>query len=354
VVTPQSDQSPGPLAMPEPETVSADAARWIDAARDAHGGSLGDSPDIRLADGRLATLFFVCGHPKSGTNWVGALVNLHPLVRCRGEYRFEALRRAFDTLERQWWHVAHAGPVKAEAERCFRASIVRIMLASQWREEHHDAPGPVGSTQPERLWLGDRTPRQLGRYIAGAMNLYVVRDPRDVAVSWTHQEIREAGVNFSAPLHRSAMQQDREAFVRDPEHFLKHPERLLAHEPWVRFVARRYVNHVGVDLDIIEAARCDEIAVPTHVVRYERLHQNLQGELASMLRTLGCDATVARTPSHETRTCAGFGREDPLSFFRKGDVGEWRRYYTPQATAWFQAEAQGILERLGYVTGEGW
>jgi len=333
---------------------SAAAMRWIDGARDAHGGSLGDSPQVSLADGRLATLFFVCGHPKSGTNWVGALANLHPWVRCRGEYRFEAIRRAFDTLERQWWHVAHAGPVKAEAERCFRSSVIRIMLSSLWSEEHADDARSDSATQPQRIWLGDRTPRQIGAYIPGAMNLYVVRDPRDVAVSWTHQEIREAGVNYSAPLHRSAMEPDRDAFLRDPEFFIKHPERLFAHEPWVRFVARRYAKHVGVDLDLIDASSRGECDLPVHVVRYEHLHSDVRGELATMLRAIGLDPALARAPSHETRTRAGFGRENPTSFFRKGDVGEWRRYFTPKAESWFRAEAQPILDRLGYTDGASW
>ncbi len=354
MVTPPIDQVAPAIAYGGIAAVSAEAMRWIDGARDGHGGSLGDSPEVRLADGRVATLFFVCGHPKSGTNWVGALVNLHPSVRCRGEYRFEAIRRAFDTLERQWWHVAHTGHVKAEAERCFRSSIVRIMLASLWSEEHSDDSRSHSATEPQRIWLGDRTPRQIGAYIPGAMNLYVVRDPRDVAVSWTHQEIREGGVNYSAPMHRSAMEPDRDAFLRDPEYFIKHPERLFAHELWVRFIARRYAKHVGVDLDLIDASVRGERALPVHIVRYERLHNDVQGELASMLQAIGVDPTLARAPSRETRTRAGFGREDPTSFFRKGDVGEWRRYFTPQAESWFRAEAQPILQRLGYTSGASW
>ena len=30
--------------------------------------------------------FFVRGHPRSGTNWIGALLNLHPQINCWGEF----------------------------------------------------------------------------------------------------------------------------------------------------------------------------------------------------------------------------------------------------------------------------
>src|SRR6059058_5661183 len=48
-------------------------------------------------------LFFVRGHPRSGTNWVGALLNLHPQINCFGEFHFEDIRNAIDTLQAQPW-----------------------------------------------------------------------------------------------------------------------------------------------------------------------------------------------------------------------------------------------------------
>lgn len=312
---------------------------------------LGDSSVVELPDGRRVELFFLVGHPKSGTNWLGALVNLHPEVCCKGEFRFEALRRGFDTLERQWWHAAHAGPARDEAERCFRESVARIMLASA-----HEAPRATR--------IGDRTPRQLADYIPGAKHLYILRDPRDVLVSWTFQEVREWGVNIAAPVHASAMRPLHEAFKNNPEFFARHPERLLSHEAWVRFAARRYVNHVSADVDLIARAigsesstwprGTGELAMRVHVVRYESLHANLEREFEGVLSFLGLDPALASPPMRESRTLPGFGREDPMSFFRKGEVGDWRRYLVGPAREWFKGEAQGMLERLGLERDESW
>ncbi|MCC6659732.1 MAG: sulfotransferase [Phycisphaerales bacterium] len=301
---------------------------------------LGDSAVVQH-QGRTYRLFFLCGHPKSGTNWVGALLNLHPAIVCRGEYRFEALRQAFDRLERNWWHVAHEEPVRDEAERCFRESVCRIMLASL----HHN---------PGAAWIGDRTPRQLAAYIPGALNLYVVRDPRDVLVSWTHQEVREFGASAAAGAHAPALAVLHREFKADPAFFLRNPTRLLSSEAWVRFAAGRYARHVGGDLALIEQARAGEIDMPVREVRFEHLHADFDAERARLYGHLGLDDAAARPADRETRTAPGFESEDPMSFFRHGAVGDWVKYFTPEAKAWFKEAAGDILERLGYEKNANW
>lgn len=315
-----------------PVEVGADAAR---------PNRLGDSHVVRLGD-RTVRLFFLCGHPKSGTNWVGAVLNLHPKVVCRGEFRFEALRRAFDDLERHWWHVAHDEPVRGEAERCFRETVARLMLAAGER------------FNPRAEWVGDRTPRPLAGYIPGAPQVYVVRDPRDVLVSWAHQEVREGGPLAAAEPHRSALAADRAAFQADPAYFDRRPERLLASEPWVRFLARRMARHIGADLDFIERIRRGEHDVPLHVVRYERLHADFEGERARLYAFLGVDPGGARPGSRQTRTLPGFDAPDPAGFFRRGEAGDWRRFFTDDAKRWFREEAGGLLSRLEYESSTNW
>lgn len=301
---------------------------------------LGDGHVIRHR-GRERSLFFLCGHPKSGTNWVGAILNLHPRILCRGEYRFEALRQAFDRLERNWWHVAHDEPVRAEAERCFRETVCRIMLASL----HFN---------PEARWVGDRTPRQIAPLIPGAPQVYVIRDPRDVLVSWTHQELRENGPNIANEPHRSNLAPVREAFSADPRFFTEHPHRLLENEDWVRFAARRYVRHVEQDLEVIERAAGEQVPMPVHQVRYERLHADFDATRGDLYRFLGLDPSEARPACRETRTLPGFEGEDPASFFRKGQPGDWRAYFTDDARRWFNEEAGPLLVRLGYEQSLNW
>lgn len=321
------------LGVAERRPVAVDAAS-------AGTDRLGDGPVVHH-QGSERRLFFLCGHPKSGTNWVGAVLNLHPKVLCRGEFRFEALRQAFDRLERHWWHVAHDEPVRAEAERCFRETVCRLMLASL----HFN---------PEALWVGDRTPRQIASIIPGAPQVYVIRDPRDVLVSWTHQEIRENGPAIAQEPHRTNLASLHEAFAGDPRFFVDNPQRLLESEPWVRFATRRYVRHVEQDLDLIERAARHEIDMPVHQVQYERLHSDFEATRDRLYRFLGLDPAEARPGSRQSRTLPGFEGEDPTSFFRKGQPGDWRAYFTDDATRWFKEEAGPLLVRLGYEQDLNW
>ncbi|MFM9994395.1 MAG: sulfotransferase domain-containing protein [Phycisphaerales bacterium] len=313
----------------------------VTAGGAADAPALGDSHVVNLPD-RTVRLFFLCGHPKSGTNWVGAVLNLHPAIVSRGEFRFEALRHAFDALERHWWHVAHDEPVKTEAERCFRETVARLMLSA------------AGRFNPRAEWIGDRTPRPLAAYIPGAPQVYIVRDPRDVLVSWTHQELREGSPLSSAEPHKAKLAGVREAFRADPGLFHKHPEKLLSSEPWVRFLARRMARHINADLDLIDRARRGEIDMPLHVVRYELLHTDFEPERARLYRFFGLDPAQARPASHDTKTLPGFEAEDATSFFRKGEPGDWRRYFTNDAKQWFRDEAAGLLSRLEYETSINW
>jgi hypothetical protein len=122
----------------------------------ADPASLADgSPEHTITiDGVTRNLLFICGHPRSGTTWSVAVMNLHPRIFVQGEFRFEALRNGFDQLTRWPWHVAHHEPVRTEAERAARDAIRRIM-------------GAITVHKPAASRLGDKTPRALRVLIPG-------------------------------------------------------------------------------------------------------------------------------------------------------------------------------------------
>lgn len=291
--------------------------------------------------GRDYRLFFVLGHPKSGTNWVGAVLNLHPKINVQGEFRFEALRNAFDTLERHWWHVAHEEPARSVAEECLRENVRRIM-------------GAVAEKKPGAVWIGDRTPRGLRVLLSGAPHIYVQRDPRDVLVSLAHQQIREAGENFNVEAFKPALMPLHQAFAADLSYFQKHPHLLLSFEPWVRALVRRYRAHITKDLEARGDVRAGKIDARVLVVRYERLHSDFEGVRSEMYDFLGVDPAEAAGPSRETRTLPGFEKEDPASFFRRGAVADWKRYFTDDVRRWFKEEAGELLTVLDYEIDENW
>lgn len=291
-------------------------------------------------------LFFVRGHPRSGTNWVGALLNLHPQVNCFGEFHFEDIRNAIDTLQSHTWQITSREPVRSELDRCFADLVRRCMLTLE-------------SRKPQAYWIGDRTPRGLRVFVEHAPYFLVVRDGRDVVVSWTYHVLRMKPHVLDAvvpPPLRAGFNRLYERFQAEPTYFTRHPEELLTDEGWVRMVASRWANWVRADrasAQRIEAGE-DGCRARLMVFRYEDLHADVEGTRRRMYEFLGVDPDEALPIDVESRTAAGFEREDPTSFWRHGRVGDWRRYATDSFRHWFNEEAGEALVELGYEPDGRW
>ncbi len=121
--------------------------------------------------------FFVRGHPRSGTNWVGALLNLHPNINCWGEFHFEDIRNAIDNLQAQPWQITAREPLKTALDRSFEDMVKKAVLTLE-------------SRKPGAYWVGDRTPRGLRVFVEGSPYFLIIRDGRDILVSWTYHVLR--------------------------------------------------------------------------------------------------------------------------------------------------------------------
>lgn len=290
-------------------------------------------------------IFFLCGHPRSGTHWMDNVLNRHHHVYMDGEYRFEAIRRAVDDMTGKFWHAAFREPMKSEAEACFRDSVRRIIGASAKRK-------------PEARWLGDRTPRALQVYLKGASHFLIIRDPRDVLVSWSHQEIKNAGHHYTTGNFEPVLGKFRAEFLKDPEFFKKNPETLLSDRRWVKALAGRWRHHLRIDLENLKLIDAGEmnggIPARVHVVRYERIHADPEGERRRMYEFLGLSEADAEPLTEESRSKPGLKSEDPHHIYRRGQVGDWEKYFTPQARAWFKEQASDTLVELGYEKDANW
>lgn len=290
--------------------------------------------------------FFVRGHPRSGTNWIGALLNLHPQVNCFGEFHFEDIRNAIDNLQAHPWQITSREPLKKVMDDCFEDLVRRSILTLRERK-------------PGAKWLGDRTPRGLRVFLEHAPYFHIVRDGRDVVVSWTFHVLRMRPhvIDVVVPAEtRAGFQPLYERFQADPEHFVKHPEELLSAEAWVRFVAGRWGNWIRADQGSIACIREGKKGCRARLMelRYEEVHRSTEKVRREMYEFLGLKPDEALPLSGESKTTPGFEKEDPMSFWRHGAVGDWRKYRSEQFDRWFKESTGTVLVELGYEKDDRW
>lgn len=187
-----------------------------------------------------------------------------------------------------------------------------------------DRRRPVFCKTHNRFWTpeGNAT---LGTAARSA--LYIVRDPRDVAVSLSHH----ASLSVDAAI----------ASMSDP-HFCAGGGALLP------YLLGEWAGHV--------AGWTGQSLVRTKVVAYEDMHRDTAGTLTDIVDFLGGRATeteIRRTVLHSgfdelqrQESSKGFKESRPgqRRFFRSGRVGEWREVLTV-------AQARAIENRFADVMG---
>lgn len=289
--------------------------------------------------GRGARPGFLVGYGKSGTNWAGSLLNLHPRVRCDGEFHFEHFLEARRRFEEGPWLVGHRPEVREVTVAALEALVRGAMRAA-------------ARAKPGVSWIIDRTPRPFEVLIPGAPHFYLVRDGRDALVSFTFHQLRAGHPDRFPPEVRGWLTPHWEAFRRDPEAMGPGAPGLLGEEQWVRFHARRWAEQVRRDHEAVALAQ--KAGTPVLAVKYEDLHADTERWRARMYEHLGLDPARAAPISAESRTTAGFALEDRRSFYRKGQVGDWKNYGSGGFRAWFKEETGSVLVELGYEPGAGW
>ena len=230
------------------------------------------------------------------------------------------------------WQVGSREPVRSVA----REGVERLIAASL---------ATLAAGRPGVRLVGDRSPRALRELIRGAKTIYVCRDGRDVVVSYTFHHLRVGEArHFPEPL-RAGFERCQREFREDPARMGPEQPGLLGNEAWVRETARFWAWRVLADLD-----RGAMVDTPTLLnVRYEGLHADAAGQCRRMYGFLGVDPALATAPEAGSATAPGFGREDPRSFNRKGEVGDWRRFGDGPFSKWVEEEAGEVLGALGYT-----
>jgi hypothetical protein len=274
-------------------------------------------------------IWWLASYPKSGNTWlravIAALVSGRPTnINAMGVLGMHAAARfAFDNA--LWIASADLSP---EQVTNLRPRAYEIWAAGARRTLYcktHDAYHLTPAGEP--LFPAAAT--------RGAV--YVVRDPRAVAVSLAHYRgwpVDEAIASMDDPSATSASSNHRLS-------------------QYLRQLLMRWSNHFESWL---------AAPFPVHLLRYEDMQADPHGVFAAAAAFLGlpCDraaiaAAVAATAfstlqAQERETGYSEKPRKALAFFREGSVDGWRRTLTPEQAERIVASHGTVMRRLGYDT----
>lgn len=284
--------------------------------------------------------FFISAHPRSGTNWLGCLMNLHRKIACTGEFTFHDVFAGVQQLVNAPGRAARFEPTKTVALKSFQRFVRDCMTSLQ-------------SRNPRATRVGDHTPRRLRVFLPGAYYIILFRDGRDIAVSWTFNALARKELWVVPDVIKPFFEQQLATFAKGADGMKSAGAALLEHEPWVRHIARQWAQHVRDDLDAHSRFYSGELIGSVEIVRYEDLHTSIESSRERMYALLGLDPADADPVSDQTRTSTTFVKEeDPASHYRRGRVGDWKDKLSPRAVRWVEEEAGTELAELNYTTGE--
>ncbi len=276
--------------------------------------------------------FCLRGFMKSGTNWVGNLLNLHPQISCVGEFHWQTIYQALQ-------HNLRTLPIMTE--KSVRDSV-RANFETMVKQSLVDVADEKASV------IGDRNPHTINPIvIKNSPQITLIRDARDVLISrifhlYNFPEVSRVFERFAD------MRARLEAFQTNPWYFREHPDELLCNEEVVRESMRWWTEHLRSDRQV--AARHPGLRVLT--LKYEDFHADIESTRCRMYEFLEVDATRAEdVPDYLMPV---LDKERPNEFNRKGQIGDWKNYMTDQAKLWINEEAGEELIRNEYVQSLNW
>gem|GEM_PF-2300253 len=297
---------------------------------------------------------FVSGANRSGTTWVGRMLDEHPEVMVRGECAFfredAGIDRCSDAENARAWVNGCA-----TSSALFGALDPASITGADARERIERLYRRVFSPGMGVRVLGDRTPYhscvcvdRLHAAFPDAVFVEVVRDGRDTAVSSAFKQVTQGksaelwGGPGPAAVTRGRIAGG--ARVGDGSGF-----RLFTDDA-VEFFARRWVRSVegGARASAIFGKRFATL-------RYETLVADAAPGIAGVFEILGVTEPgpnarrAAERQRFERVTGRARGQAEPGSLARSASPGDWRRWFTPRDEEIFNTVAGETLTRLGYA-----
>lgn len=281
----------------------------------------------------LDNIFFLRGHPRSGTNWLGRVLNLHPDINCHGEFHLESFGNAKRKVE------ASVSCFILEDRKAELDQHYEIFIKSLVRQF-------CGS---DHKIVGDRTPVAVNTVIVpNAKYLVISRDGRDVIVSWFKHILNIATKHknnisrYKAFNEAPKMTELALKISEDPAYIRKNKRKLLASEKFFRNIAKKWNDRIINDHKAAAFMQKHFENLEVMWINYEELHANIETKRSEIYSFLGADPS--KSEELNDLTMPGYNNQSSA----RGKVGKWMDYFSEEKARWFDEEASEALQLLGY------
>lgn len=290
--------------------------------------------------------FLIFASPKSGTTWIQRLLSQHPEVVCTESRAFgnyydpNPLSTPHLTLEKYFSILSHyfapsVHGLKPADDSFYRAALFNCVdalaattMATLNKRFYGEKVTPYATTAQHAVAL-------LQEYNPGIKFVNLTRDGRDVIVSggaqWLNHRLRRASTGEKA-MFQNALR----SHTIIPEDF----DRFLGY----------WTEAVTVGLRARDRFPC---YLP---LSYETLLADPISQATILFDFLGIDANPAVVRSCVEATAFDKlsggrkpGEEDSHSFFRKGEAGDWKNWFSQEQERMFEQRAGNLLRELGYA-----
>lgn len=319
----------------------------------------------------------VAGSMKSGTTWLMNLLDDHPQLLSRGEMHLLGEMPVDDPLihgllahyPAQWptlqqlmrhshefktWllksHDAWNDPYRGDPDGTVEALQIDILrFVFEWRTSYIMR---TLATRKNIQWIFDKSPIHYTDYYDlynrcfaayGRAIIHLVRDPREVVLSlWHHlrwiQSLKlQECPDFLEPDDRKACEEllagDESKLSRE-RHFFTFPD-------FIKLAAQHWTD---VNWNLQQAAK--QNVCPYLLVHYRDLKRDKAGTLARIFDFLGVPVEPA-TLDQYGKANRPDGTARP-STFRKGHLGEWRKWFTAKDCEIIRRECGELMRVFGY------
>ena len=273
--------------------------------------------------------FFVTGSPKSGTTWLGHLLDGHPQISCKGEACIHAFTRPLEKVVNDYNALLTNRAGLFSDSNDFPPLTQNDLLEMMRFFIDMRLSSIVDRNKRGLRFVGEKDPAHaeyfplMNLLYPEAKFIHIIRDGRDVMMSAYHNNLKNATPGV------------KEAGI---DGFLDE-----AASMWGQLIKRARETAGVLGDRYLE-------------VRYELLLEDPIPQMKRMLDFLGADsseaviqACVEAAAFDKLSKGRAQGQEDAKSFFRKGVAGDWKNHMTPDQVQRFEARSGGMLRQLGYM-----